>query len=65
MIEATHRICRWLYNHNKLHAMMRQAIGGEFVRWNAIRFSTNYMFLESMFHHKDNFMVWMSSPGFI
>jgi hypothetical protein len=22
MIEAAHRICHWLYNHNKLHAMM-------------------------------------------
>jgi hypothetical protein len=29
MIEAARRICRWLYNHNKLHAMMKQAIGGD------------------------------------
>jgi hypothetical protein len=35
------------------------------VRWNAIRFDTNYMFLESMFHRKDKFMVWMGSPGFL
>jgi hypothetical protein len=28
MIEGARRICRWLYNHNMLHAMMRQAIGG-------------------------------------
>jgi hypothetical protein len=24
------------------------------VRWNATRFGTNYMFLDSMFRHKDN-----------
>jgi hypothetical protein len=29
------------------------------VRWNATRFGTNYMFLESMFRRKDKFMVWM------
>jgi hypothetical protein len=32
MIEGARRICRWPYNHNKLHSMMRQAIGGELVR---------------------------------
>jgi hypothetical protein len=31
MIEGARRICRWLYNHIKLHAIMRQAIGGELV----------------------------------
>jgi hypothetical protein len=35
VIQAGRRICRWLYNHNKLHAMMRTAIGGELVKWNA------------------------------
>jgi hypothetical protein len=35
MIKVVRRICRWLYNHNKLHAMMRAAIGDEFVKWNA------------------------------
>jgi hypothetical protein len=65
MIEGARRICHWLYNHNRLHATMRQAIGGELVRWNTVRFSTNYMFLENMFSHKDKFMAWMSSPGFL
>jgi hypothetical protein len=65
MIEGVRRICCWLYNHNKLHAMMRQAICGELVRWNATRFDTNYMFHESMLHHKDKFMTWMSSPCFL
>jgi hypothetical protein len=45
--------------------MMRHAIGGELVRWNATRFGTNYMFLESMFRRKDKFMAWMSSPCLI
>jgi hypothetical protein len=35
MIKVVRRICRWLYNHNKLHAMMRAAIGDELVKWNA------------------------------
>jgi hypothetical protein len=29
VIRVERRICRWLYYHNKLHAMMRAAIGGE------------------------------------
>jgi hypothetical protein len=65
MIKGARRICHWLYNHNRLHAMMRQVVGGELVRWNTTRFSTNYMFYKSMFRHKDKFMVWMSSPGFL
>jgi hypothetical protein len=32
MILTGRRIYRWLYNHNKLHAMMRAAIGGELVK---------------------------------
>jgi hypothetical protein len=65
MIKGARRICCWLYNHNKLHAMMRQAIGGELVRWNVTKFGTNYMFLESIFRHKDKFMMWMFSLGFL
>jgi hypothetical protein len=34
VIQAARRICRWL-NHNKLHAMVRAAIGGELIKWNA------------------------------
>jgi hypothetical protein len=36
VIEAAQRICCWLYNHNKIHAMMMTAIGGELVKWNPI-----------------------------
>jgi hypothetical protein len=50
MILTGGRICRWLYNHNKSHAMMMAAIGCELVRWNATRFGTNYMFLENIHH---------------
>jgi hypothetical protein len=32
VIQVGRRIYRWLYNHNKLHAMMRGAIGGELVK---------------------------------
>jgi hypothetical protein len=48
-----------------MHAMIKQVVGGELVRWNATRFDTNYMFLESMFRRKDKFMAWMGSPGFL
>jgi hypothetical protein len=65
VIQAGRRIYRWLYNHNKLHAMMRATIGGEFVKWNATRFGTNYMFLESMHHRRDKFMTWVASPSFL
>jgi hypothetical protein len=32
--------------------MMRKAIGGELVKWNATRFGTNYMFLDSMYRRR-------------
>ncbi|WVZ85558.1 hypothetical protein U9M48_032472 [Paspalum notatum var. saurae] len=63
-IKSAQDICSWLYNSNSLHSMMRQAIGEELVKWNATRFGTNYMFLESMFKKKDQFMVWLMSPEF-
>ncbi|WVZ77634.1 hypothetical protein U9M48_025480, partial [Paspalum notatum var. saurae] len=63
-IRSAQQICSWLYNSNSLHSMMRQAIGGELVKWNATRFGTNYMFLESMFKKKDQFMAWLISPEF-
>jgi hypothetical protein len=65
VIHAARRIYWWLYNHNKLHAMMRAAIGGELVKWNATRFGMNYMFLECMHRRRDKFMTWMASPTFL
>ena len=63
-IESAQRISSWLYNSNHLHSMMRDAIGGELVKWNATRFGTNYMFLESIMKKKDQFMSWLVSPQF-
>jgi hypothetical protein len=64
MIQSAQRICSWMYNSSSLHSMMKKAIGGELVKWNATRFGTNYMFLESFMRRKDKFMVWFMSPEF-
>ncbi|XP_062197328.1 uncharacterized protein LOC133900228 [Phragmites australis] len=61
VIQSARAISRWLYNHSKLHEMMKAAIGGELVRWNATRFGTNYLFLDSFLRRKDRFMQWMAS----
>jgi hypothetical protein len=42
--------------------MMKTAIGRNLVRWNATRFGTNYLFLESFLRRKDRFMQWMTTP---
>jgi hypothetical protein len=47
VIDSVKLIARWLYNHGKLHTMMKSAIGGNLVRWNATHFGTNYLFFES------------------
>jgi hypothetical protein len=47
VINSAKLIARWLYNNEKLHTMMKNAIGGNLMRWNATRFGTNYLFLES------------------
>src|SRR5438876_6617927 len=52
VISSARSISRWLCNHSKLHAMMKAAIGGELVKWNATRFGTNYLFLESFYGEK-------------
>jgi hypothetical protein len=61
IIESAKSISRWLYNHGKLHAMMKNAIGGNLVKWNATRFGTNYLFLDSFLRRKQAFMQWMAS----
>jgi hypothetical protein len=35
MITNCKRISAWLHNHGLLNAMMREAIGGELIKWNA------------------------------
>jgi hypothetical protein len=32
VIDSIKLIARWLYNHGKLHTMMKNAIGGDLVR---------------------------------
>jgi len=64
MIKQCKRISNWLHNHGQLNTMMRNAIGGELVKWNATRFGTNYMFLESIYRKHDRFMQWMASTEF-
>ena len=44
---------------------MRNAIGGELVKWNATRFGTNYRFLDSIYRKRDHFMQWMVSTEFV
>jgi hypothetical protein len=55
-IKHCKRISNWLHNHGELNIMMRNAIGGELVKWNGTRFGTNYMFLESIYRKRDRFM---------
>jgi hypothetical protein len=62
IIDSAKLIARLLYNHEKLHTMMKNAIGGNLVRLNTTRFGTNYLFLESLLRRKDRFMQWMATP---
>lgn len=41
--------------------MMREKIGGELIRWNATRFGTVFIFLQSFWDRQDKFMQWMVS----
>jgi hypothetical protein len=61
-INSAKLIARWLYNHGKLQTMMKNAIGGNLVRWNATHFATKYLFLESFLRRKECFMQWMATP---
>lgn len=45
--------------------MMKEANGGELVRWNATRFGTDYTFLECFLRWKEKFKEWIGSQGFI
>lgn len=64
IIHICKQISAFLHNHSQLYAMMKKTIGGELVKWNATRFGTNYMFLDSIYRRKDRFMQWMSSSEF-
>jgi hypothetical protein len=62
VIDSAKLIVRWLYNHEKLHTIMKNVIGGNLVRWNATHFGMKYLFLESFLRKKDRFMQWMTTP---
>jgi hypothetical protein len=51
-ISRCKRILAWLHNHGQLNAMMRKAIGGELVKWNATRFGTYCMFLDNIYQKR-------------
>ncbi|CAN6353633.1 unnamed protein product [Urochloa humidicola] len=61
VVVSAKRICNYLYNHNRLHAMMREKIGGELIRWNATRFGTVFLFLQSFMDKQEKFEAWMIS----
>ena len=41
--------------------MMREKIAGELIRWNATRFDTIFLFLQSFMDKRDKFEAWMIS----
>jgi len=41
--------------------MMREKIGRELIRWNATRFGTVFIFLQSFWDRQDKFKQWMVS----
>ncbi|WVZ97039.1 hypothetical protein U9M48_042604 [Paspalum notatum var. saurae] len=61
LLYGAKRMCRLFYKHNRLHAMMKEKIGGELVRWNATRFGTLFMFLRSFWERQEKFQAWMVS----
>jgi hypothetical protein len=61
VVDSAKRICRFFYNHNRLHAMMREKIGGELIRWNATRFGTVFLCLQSFWDRQDKLKSWMVS----
>ncbi|CAN6303846.1 unnamed protein product [Urochloa humidicola] len=61
VVASAKQICRFMYNHNRLHDEMRRMIGGELIRPNAARFGTVFMFLQSFLDKKDRLQSWMVS----
>jgi hypothetical protein len=62
VVKTANRISNFFYNNNRFHAMMREKIGGELIRWNATRFGTVFLFLKSFFDRQDEFKAWMVCP---
>jgi hypothetical protein len=41
--------------------MMKEKLGGELIKWNATRFGTVFLFLQSLFDRKEKFKLWVAS----
>ena len=52
VINNARKITNFIYNHDWLLAQMRKYCGGDIVRLGAIRFSTNYIVLDSLLKKK-------------
>ncbi|XP_052137653.1 uncharacterized protein LOC127756319 [Oryza glaberrima] len=61
VVASAKLICRFFYNHNRLHDEMKRMIDGELIRPNATRFGTVFMFLQSFLDKKDKLRKWMVS----
>jgi len=61
IVSSAKKCTNFLHSHNRLHNEMKRRIGGEIVRWNATRFGTVFMFLQSLWERKDKFRQWMVS----
>jgi hypothetical protein len=61
VIDSAKLISRWLYNHGRIHTMIKNTIGGNLVRWNTTHFGMNYLFLKSFLRRKDHFIEWMGT----
>lgn len=51
----------WAYVLPQVTCYDVREIGGELVRWNATRFGTVFIFLQSFLDRKDKFKLWMAS----
>jgi hypothetical protein len=59
VVSSAKRICRFFYNHSELHTQMRTKIGGELIPPDAIRFGTDFVFLQSFMDSKDKLRQWI------
>jgi hypothetical protein len=55
IVSSAKKCTNLLHSHKRLHNEMKRRIGGEIVRWNATRFGTVFMFLQSLWDRKDKF----------
>ncbi|CAD6269503.1 unnamed protein product [Miscanthus lutarioriparius] len=54
VINSAKKVSRFLYKHGRILNLMRQQIGGDFVRPAVTRFATSYLTLASMYKNKND-----------